>query len=172
MTAAQTRLVEENVRLAYHVANRWAQGRADDDTIQIACEGLCKAALTFDPTHGTRFSTYAGRVMQNALRMAYRQTHTARRAAVVTSLDAPVGEDGATVADLLGAEDAALEEAEARAVVVPLLARCTDAERAAVDRWMQGASYADIGRTLGTTRFAVRQRVDRAVRRMRRTARA
>ena len=170
MTAAQTRLVEDNVRLAYHVANRWASGRADDDTIQIACEGLCQAALTFDPARGARFSTYAGRVMENALRMAYRQAHTARRAAVVTSLDAPVGEDGATVADLLGAEDAALDAAEARAVVAPLLARCTAAERPVVDQWSQGDRFADIARATGLTRFAVRQRVTRALRTMRRAA--
>lgn len=58
--ACRSRLVERNLRLAVHIARRYAQyGIAMEDLIQDANIGLIKAVERFDPTKGFRFSTYA-----------------------------------------------------------------------------------------------------------------
>lgn len=58
--ACRSRLVERNLRLAVHIARRYAQyGISMEDLIQDANIGLIKAVERFDPTKGFRFSTYA-----------------------------------------------------------------------------------------------------------------
>lgn len=58
--ACRSRLVERNLRLAVHIARRYAQyGIAMEDLIQDANIGLIKEVERFDPTKGFRFSTYA-----------------------------------------------------------------------------------------------------------------
>lgn len=67
-------LFEKNMRLAYHLARKW-EGKIPhplEDIIQECLLGLWKAAKGFDPEKG-KFSTYAGRCMDNQVRMLCRK---------------------------------------------------------------------------------------------------
>ena len=72
LTAAQQRLVEENLAVVERVlrfevrANPCIAGLSYEDLYQEGCVWLCKAALTFDPARGS-FASYARRVVQNGL---------------------------------------------------------------------------------------------------------
>ena len=72
LTAAQQRLVEENLTVVERVlrfdvqANPCVAGLGYEDLYQEGCIWLCKAALTFDPARGS-FTPYARRVIQNGL---------------------------------------------------------------------------------------------------------
>lgn len=59
-TSSRQRLIRSNLRLAVHIARRYAnRGIPMSDVIQDANVGLIKAVERFDPTKGFRFSTYA-----------------------------------------------------------------------------------------------------------------
>ena len=72
LTAAQQRLVEENLPIVERVlrfdiqANPCVSGLGHEDLYQEGCVWLCNAALTFDPARGS-FASYARRVVQNGL---------------------------------------------------------------------------------------------------------
>ena len=72
LTAAQQRLVEENLAVVERVlrfnvrANPCIAGLGYEDLYQEGCVWLCNAALTFDPARGS-FASYARRVVQNGL---------------------------------------------------------------------------------------------------------
>lgn len=58
--SSRQRLIRSNLRLAVHIARRYAnRGIPMSDVIQDANVGLIKAVERFDPTKGFRFSTYA-----------------------------------------------------------------------------------------------------------------
>jgi RNA polymerase sporulation-specific sigma factor len=106
MTDEQERLVTQNLRLAGFFAQKYAgSGIEIDDLYSIACVGLCKAALAFDPAR-SKFSTYASRCMTNELNMALRRRKEIRHGVTVVSLDGELLE-GLTYKDLI-ADDAAL----------------------------------------------------------------
>ena len=59
-SASRQLLIQSNLRLAVHIARRYAnRGIPMTDVIQDANVGLIKAVERFDPTKGFRFSTYA-----------------------------------------------------------------------------------------------------------------
>ena len=63
----QTKLIENNIKLVYHIVSRqYPTFLHDDDIIQSGMLGLCKAAQTFDAERGV-FSTYAGRCIRNEI---------------------------------------------------------------------------------------------------------
>ncbi len=72
LTAAQQRLVEENLTIVERVlrfdinANPCVAGLGYEDLYQEGCVWLCNVALTFDPARGS-FASYARRVVQNGL---------------------------------------------------------------------------------------------------------
>ena len=72
LTAAQQRLVEENLAVVERVlrfnvrVNPCIAGLSYEDLYQEGCVWLCNAALTFDPARGS-FASYARRVVQNGL---------------------------------------------------------------------------------------------------------
>lgn len=58
--AARERIVAANLNLVRHVIRRYrAMGQDSEELFQVGCVGLLKAVDRFDPTRGTRFSTYA-----------------------------------------------------------------------------------------------------------------
>ena len=72
LTAAQQRLVEENLAVVERVlrfnvrTNPCIAGLSYEDLYQEGCVWLCNAALTFNPARGN-FASYARRVVQNGL---------------------------------------------------------------------------------------------------------
>lgn len=58
--AARDRMFASNLRLVFHVARRYWNGRLDfDDVLQEGCRGLLRAIEKFEPDRGNKFSTYA-----------------------------------------------------------------------------------------------------------------
>lgn len=101
MTEREQKLVEDNICLAVHIAKRWF-GRTkleNDDVVSAAHYGLAKAAVSFDPDRGFCFTTFAGRCIENEIRIELRKL--SRRCPCV-SIDAEVpGTEGLTYADML-----------------------------------------------------------------------
>ena len=70
-TEARRRLIEANLRLVVRIARDFVgRGIALDDLIGEGNLGLIRAAQEFDPRFGTRFSTYAGYWIKQAIRHA------------------------------------------------------------------------------------------------------
>ena len=89
MNDAQQKLVEDNLKLVYHVLNRYFPTvKIDDDITSAGTLGLCNAALTWDESKST-FCTYACKCIQNEINKELKLR--SRRYSVITnSLDEPV----------------------------------------------------------------------------------
>lgn len=107
MTTEQETLVESNLRLVDFVIRRkfprWREIGEYEDVQQIGRIGLCKAAQTYDPDKGRMFSTYAVKCIRNELKMALRCVNALSRDGEDQrlSMDAVLGDDGFTLADLV-----------------------------------------------------------------------
>lgn len=78
MLPDKEKLVNENLKLVYHVYNTNSQvfsnfSNLKDDFISVGNIGLIKAANTFDPNSGYKFSTYASLCILNEMRMLLRK---------------------------------------------------------------------------------------------------
>ena len=99
MTDEQKSLVEENLPLVLFIIARHYKNTRElgdfDDVVQIGCVGLCKAAATYNPESGHRFSTYAGRCIRNEIKMALRECKAVMRSGDRhrVSLDTQNGDD-------------------------------------------------------------------------------
>jgi len=57
---AAEKLIQENSGLIWSIARRYfGRGVDGDDLYQLGCLGFLKAIQSYDPSYGTRFSTYA-----------------------------------------------------------------------------------------------------------------
>ena len=70
---AREKLITHNLRLVSHMIKKYYPGAKDtEDLTSIGVIGLIKAIDTFDPAHGARFATYAGKCLQNEVLMHFR----------------------------------------------------------------------------------------------------
>ena len=70
---ARTTLIEHNLRLVAHLAKKYDMKKeCNDDLISIGTIGLMKAVDSFQIEKGLKFSTYAGRCIENEIRMHLR----------------------------------------------------------------------------------------------------
>lgn len=89
--AARIKLIEHNLRLvSYIVKKHYSESREQDDLISIGTIGLLKAVETFDSEKNTSFSTYAGRCIDNQIKMHFRKI---KRQQTEVYLDAPIDTD-------------------------------------------------------------------------------
>ena len=91
MKPSPERLFHDNLRLAYHFGNRWAQRLAGvlepDDVLQLAMLGLWQACLAWDPDRG-QLSTLASACIRNeCLRAAYRERRALAKRTALPPLD-------------------------------------------------------------------------------------
>lgn len=67
-------LVVNNIRLVYYIVKKFNFSQSEyEDVVECGILGLVKAARTFDKSKGKRFSTYAGRCIQNEIGMYFRK---------------------------------------------------------------------------------------------------
>jgi RNA polymerase primary sigma factor len=72
---ARTKMIQSNLRLVVKIARDYTgRGMSIDDLIGEGNLGLIRAAEDFDPSFGTRFSTYAGHWIKQAIRHALTNT--------------------------------------------------------------------------------------------------
>ncbi len=87
---ARNILLEHNLRLVKHIANKYENTREDpDDLMGAGTVGLIKGVLTYDPEKGTRLATYAARCIENEIRMYLRSVRRHRW----VSIHQPIGVD-------------------------------------------------------------------------------
>lgn len=86
LTPEQIRIVEENHNLIYFVIhkNKWNI----EECYGAAALGLCLAARNFDPSRGTKFSTYAIKTITYSIKNSFRRQQW--HAINTTSLDAAI----------------------------------------------------------------------------------
>lgn len=65
-------LIQHNLRLVAHVVKKYSQSEEADDLISVGSLGLIKAINSYKLSHGTQFSTYAARCIENEILMLIR----------------------------------------------------------------------------------------------------
>lgn len=96
---SKKRLIEGNMRLAIKIANSFSNTRIDqDDLWSIAFMGLIRAADTFDPHKGVKFTAYMTTVIKNEIRLELRKVVKER---VEVSLESVLLSDEMTGDDIL-----------------------------------------------------------------------
>lgn len=150
-------LVNDNMKLAYHYANKWyVPNLSDEDKVSMAVHGLVKAANTYQKSKGP-FAAFAGRIIRNYLgHLSYH--HGEKTATELNVLDAPIGDtDGdATMHDRQGDETSILgpdaaSRSEAEQLIWDEIEQIPQPNRDMVVRWMNGDSYRDMQADFGTT---------------------
>lgn len=107
--AARNTVIEHNLRLIMHVITHKALPPMPwEDALQIGVLGLIHAIEKFDPSRGTRFSTYAVPWIRQAIQRAYEQTGTLIRVPVYQHLAARQDSSCPTESVLQRAANAAL----------------------------------------------------------------
>lgn len=96
---SKKRLIEGNMRLAIKIANSFSNTRIDqDDLWSIAFMGLIRAADTFDPHKGVKFTAYMTTVIKNEIKLELRKVVKER---VEVSLESVLLSDEMTGDDIL-----------------------------------------------------------------------
>ena len=164
-------LVTGNIGLAYNIADGFGNiaGSEKDDRRSEARRALINAARAYDPAKG-RFSAFAGTVIRNALRdYSDKQGGYAKRN--LTTLDAPLGEDGEdTAKDMLaGSGDVASEAQsdEMRQSVRDAIAALPPKLADVVNGIGRGDTYESIGARQGISKQGVGKKAIVALRLMR-----
>lgn len=86
-------LAENNMRLVHSIAHKHViPGYDYDDVVGCGMLGLAKALNSYDQTKGIAFTTYAFPIIRNEMLEIARKNQTAKRTAVVVSMDITVGE--------------------------------------------------------------------------------
>lgn len=67
MDKQQEELVINNIPLARWIAGQYFGGGNEEEMISAAYPGLCIAALTYNKDFGTKFATYASKVIRNEI---------------------------------------------------------------------------------------------------------
>ena len=72
---AREKIISNNTKLVWHIVKKYYNSidYDQDDLYQIGVIGLIKAVDTFDITKNFKFSSYAGRCIQNEILMAMRK---------------------------------------------------------------------------------------------------
>lgn len=149
--------IEENLPLVRAVASRF-YGRAEaEDLVQEGSIGLIKAACAFDPSFGTRFSTYAFPVIAGEIRHYLRRS---RRARVLLYESLPE--------ETVQAADDTEKEALLRAELAELFSKLDRRERTLLElRFIRGLTQAETARRMGKTQPTVSRAEKRLLEKLR-----
>lgn len=171
------KLVEDNMALAHFFAKKWHWWDYND-AFSIAMQGLLKAAQHFDASKGIPFGSYASVLIdRQKIREVQHQNRTKRAGRFLhLHLEAPLGEDGKTLADIL-VDDKAITSAavllddDDLAVLEKVLGQLGPRDLFVIQRrfGLDGREYEtldQIASAMGLTRERVRQIEALALKRM------
>ena len=83
-------LIHHNLRLVAHIVKKYNQSEEADDLISVGCLGLIKAINSYKFNHGTQFSTYAAKCIENEILMLIRAN---KKHKSIISIDDVLGAD-------------------------------------------------------------------------------
>lgn len=109
---AREKLIEHNLRLVAHIVKKYyAQYQYEEDLISIGTIGLIKGVDTFNAENGARFTTYAGKCIQNEILMYFRaQKKNSGVLSMNEAIDFDKDGNPLTYADILATDDNIAEE--------------------------------------------------------------
>lgn len=109
---ARNELIGRNLRLVAHIMKKYHINESDyDDLMSIGSIGLIKAADTFKPKKGTRFSTYASRCIENEILMHFRaQKKNSNVLSINDILDTDKEGNELTLIDIISLDDTVSDE--------------------------------------------------------------
>lgn len=151
---AQRKLVEDNHNLIYSFLNsRHLSLDSVEDWYGTAAIGLCKAALTYDESRGTNFSTYAYKCIQNEVGNVMRAN--ANRIVPAFSLDDTVIENG-YIGEIIADEKDPFFDIYVKESIEIATRGMSDRDTQMVDMIVrQGYDQASVARKFGLTRQRV-----------------
>lgn len=143
------KLFEENQPLVLYMANkRFGNMHYDDDMIQEGMIALWKAALSFDESKNTQFSTYAARCIGNAFNGFLRTNARKQKASVY--LSECLDEDGDFTLESVVA-DLKCESMESEVFFKCFMDSLDETERIVAEGLVGGESIQQISRDNGRT---------------------
>jgi RNA polymerase sigma-H factor len=157
----------------FHASNYFAPGLEKDDLKQEGLLGLAKAIRDYRSDRQSSFRNFASTCVERqvitAVKAATRKKHKALNTA--TSLDAPLGEDGSTLSELLSDDylpsvAASVQSNEDGRKLGRALMLLTPLERHSIIGVANGWPYEEIARNLHTSAKAVDNAVQRARRKL------
>ena len=150
------RLIEENIRLAYWVAEKFRRcGMEYDDIVGCCMLGLVKAAGVYMPEKG-KFSAFAVRVMQYEMLVELRNARRKKR----SGLEAEQ-EDELQLAELVPDPHDGYSEVEAAMLYDAWMEKLTGREKEAARLLVgEGISQEDAARRMGTAQSYVRRKME------------
>lgn len=165
--AARNRLIESNLRFVLKVVFQyWSPGLPLMDMISEGCQGLIKAAKTFDPNKGFRFLTYAGDVIVQGVIRAIKDHKRYKH----ESLDELVYEDESELSkkDILISEYPESDKMAFYNQVRDFLDHLSEREHVIITlRFWHGLSLGEIGLRVNLAREMVRRVEAKALRKLR-----
>lgn len=162
---ARDKLIVNNMPLVYVVAARHKPTL--QDALSVGYIGLIKAADSFDPERNRAFSTYAAKCIYNEIVMEARRLSRHRREVSLCM----EGENGVKYEDTLASPlsaDAALDNAEAREVLISALNALPERERGMLSLFINGVAQAKIARAYGVSQSYVSRLNTKSIIRLRR----
>jgi len=177
--AAASALIEHNLRLAAHIAKKYAQRGVDqDDLVSIGTLGLIKAVHTYRREAG-KLAPYASRCIENEILMFFRAGRKHRNTVLLSDgIGADKDGEPLSLDDLLGTDPDAVPEAVETAIesrrAVRLMATVLDAREREVVALRCGLVDGEpwpqcrVGEKLGISRSYVSRIEKRALEKLRR----
>lgn len=175
LTEKQQKLVEDNAGLVYQAVADLYKGLYEyEDLVQIGFEGLCLAAIGYNPETGNNFSTYASasirkQIWRHHQIWVYRKKRDLTREAF--SLDEQIASGteqyGLTHADLLVAPVDVEDQAIADSLMEVVRSIPNERRRNAMLAHIAGMTLTEIGKSMGVTRYRAGQLIDEARRNVR-----
>ncbi len=115
-------LIQHNLRLVAHIVKKYNGSEEADDLISAGSLGLIKAINTYKTGHGTQFSTYAAKCIENEILMLLRVNKKHKNTVSIEDVLSADSEDNEiSIIDLAVSPDNNVEEEVANLVVAQKL---------------------------------------------------
>lgn len=152
----QQKLVEDNHNLIYAVMKKYNLGMNEtEDWYGLLAVGLCKAAMSYNPDKGQKFTTFAHTVLENEVKMALRKKKS--RIDNVCSLDEPVSDDDSCVlGDMIEDPEDRFSAVEISEAMEMALSRLSERDKLILNEYINSdAKQKEIAERFGVTQSQV-----------------
>ena len=173
-------LISQNIRLVYYVVFKYYADLiklvGKDDVVSVGKIGLVIAAQRYDPTRGTKFSTYAITVISQQIYKEIIQKEKRRKKKgdyklVYLDGDSEDMEDKGFY-EMIGQDDADLRATETRIFIETMLSKLPEKQRKAIELYFglnghQEHTQREIAPIIGVTQAQVNRLIKKGLKKMR-----